>query len=593
MRAEAIRYLATTDLFRDFDEETFKSVEQELEWVTLETGELLMRQGEVGDSLWVVLSGRLRVFIEREDAEVAVGEISPGEAVGEMAIIAEERRSATVRAIRPSTLIRLTRTGFDRLEARHPQIMRHMARLLVRRLRDVNVDAEQRARPLTIGIVGGTRDAPASAFANALANALSRLDTTRLLNRASVDAELGTGSADTPVGASDFTITNWLSDQERRYRFVVYEADEHPGAWTYRVSRHADRILIVVPADGPHEGVQSYLAECGVDRSAARKEMVLAHSGTNRVATGTARWLDQVPVDEHYHVWLYSSQDFDRMARIIAGQATGLVLGGGGARGFAHIGVIRALQESGIPIDFVGGTSIGALIAAECALEWDSAKMIETNREVFRDDPMRGDYTLPMISIVTARKSVDLYGRLFGEKRIEDQCRNYFAVACNLTRGELVVQRRGLFRDCVKASSALPAVGQPVFDKGDMIVDGAVMNNLPGDVMKKICGGRVIAVDVSPRRDLRSSSDKTSREAWEGKRIHRAGHAPQSAAPNSLSVVMRTIMLNSVLSSDSIRRQVYLYLKPPIDDIEMFDWMAIEQAAEIGYRYAIEQLQSM
>ena len=216
-RDEIRRYLASTDLFRDLDEATFRSVEQELEWITLGAGEILMRQGEAGDSLFVLLSGRLRVLVERENGiEDPVGEIPPGEAVGEMSIIADERRSATVRTIRPSLLVRLTRTGFERLETSHPEIMKHMARLLVRRLRHVNVAAEHLARPLTIGIVAGARDIELPNFAKLFADALSRIDTTIHLNSAKVDEQFALGTANTRdevvVGVK---LANWLSEQER------------------------------------------------------------------------------------------------------------------------------------------------------------------------------------------------------------------------------------------------------------------------------------------------------------------------------------------------------------------------------------------
>jgi NTE family protein len=595
--SEIRRYLASTDLLRDLDEGTFKSLEAELEWVSLDAGEVLMREGEVGDCLFVLLSGRLRVFIERDNGdELAVGEISPGEAVGEMAIIADERRSATVRTVRPSTLVRLTRTGFERLEKRHPDLMKHMAKLLVRRLRHVNIASERRDGPLTIGIIAGSNDLPSaslSSFVERFVKALSAIDTTRHLNSEIVDSQVGPGAAHAPSDSPDsIRVTNWLSEQERGFRFVVYEAGGTKSKWTERVVRHSDRILVAVPGEREPEGnVGALLEASGVNRSAARKDLVLVHSGTNRVVSGTDRWLKAVPADERFHVWMYSSHDFERLARVVAGRATGLVLGGGGARGFAHIGVIRALKEANIPIDFVGGTSIGAVIAAEFAMDWEPQRMLETNRDVFKKHPLHGDYTMPVISASTPHKAVRLFEQLFGDNRIEDQWRNFFSVACNLTRGEIVIQRTGRFHDAVEASSALPVVNSPVLDNGDVIVDGALINNLPADVMKTLCGGPVIAVDVSPKRDLRGGPGEKS-----GPRIVRPGNQTAATAsatgglPSVYSIVMRTVMLNTVISAESMKKHIDLYLKPPVEHLEMFNWMAIDDAAEAGYKYAVEEL---
>ncbi len=590
---EMRRYLASTDLFRDLDGATFASVEQELEWVTLDAGEVLMTEGETGDCLYVVLSGRLRAFAQREQGvEDAVGEISPGESVGEMAIIADERRSATVRAIRPSLLVRLKRRGFERLEASHPEIMKHMARLLVGRLRQVNVK-ERHNRPLTIGIVAGTKNVSLAGFAQQFAEALSRIGATCHVNAEKLDSQLGARSSSIAIDApSSIDVTNYLSAQERQNRFAVYEADAEPSSWTERVIRHSDRILIVVPGDLPAEtDAEGWLRACGIEHSAAGKDLVLLHTGLSRTASGASGWLDRIPVDGHYHLWIYASQDFDRLARIVAGRATGLVLGGGGARGFAHIGVIRALQEAGVPIDFVGGASIGALIAAEWALGWDAEEMIEANRRAFRNHPIRGDYTLPLVSIVTARKATSLFESLLGGNRIEDQWRSYFGVSCNLSRGEMLIHRRGLFHECVHASSALPALDAPVFHNGDIVVDGALINNLPVDVMQKLCGGYVIAVDVSVRRDLTAPGNGNS-ERWETQRILRSGPSSGGAVPNVFSIVMRTVMLNSVIAAEAMKRNIDLYLKPPVESIGMFEWMAIDEAVQIGYDHAVGQLQS-
>lgn len=590
--AQIRRYLASTDLLRDLDEGTFESLEAELEWVSADAGEVLMREGEVGDCLFILLSGRLRVFIHRDNGdEVAVGEISPGEAVGEMAIIADERRSATVRTVRPSTLVRLTRMGFERLEERHPNIMKHMARLLVRRLRHVNVSNQRRNGSLTIGIVAGAADFPLSSFVDRFVKALSAIDSTCHLNAEIVDSQIAPGSAhasaDSPKGLQ---LANWLSEQERGFRFVVYEASEPKSNWTQQVIRQSDRILVAVPGDLPPESdVSALLDASGVNRSAARKDLILVHSSTVRVAVGTSRWMERIPAGERFHVWLYSSHDFERLARVVAGRATGLVLGGGGARGFAHIGVVRALREANVPIDFVGGTSIGALIAAEFAMDWDPVHMLETNRDVFKKHPLHGDYTMPVISANTPHKAVRLFEQLFADNRIEDQWRNFFCIACNLTRGETVILRTGRFHDAVEASSALPVVNAPVLENGDMIVDGALINNLPADVMKRLCGGPVIAVDVSPRRDLRAVTGE--KDLKSSPRIVRAGQqASASGMPSVYSIVMRMVMLNTVISAESMKKHIDLYLKPPVEHIEMFDWMAIDDAAEAGYRYAAEQL---
>jgi predicted acylesterase/phospholipase RssA len=298
-----------------------------------------------------------------------------------------------------------------------------------------------------------------------------------------------------------------------------------------------------------------------------------------------------LPVSEIHHVRSSEAADYDRVARIVAGRAVGVVLGGGGARGFAHFGVLRALREAGIPIDYVGGASMGAIIAGEAALGWSPEVMQERSKAAFRINPVRGDYTLPLVSVSAARKIVRMLTELFGDARIEDQIVGYFCVSCNLTRGEIVVHRDGLFRECTRASTALPAFFPPVFRNGELLVDGSIMNNTPGDVMKTICGGRVIVVDVSPRRELRVElNDRYVLSGWEA--LRGRSRAGSEHSPNIFNIVMRTAMLKSVLDADAMKRHVDLYLQPPVAHVDMFNWTAIDSTADVGYRYTREQLEA-
>jgi predicted acylesterase/phospholipase RssA/CRP-like cAMP-binding protein len=583
-RHEVRRYFASVDLFRELDEPALQDLERELEWITADTGDVLMRQGETGDCLYVLLSGRLRAFVEtRSGTEEPVGEISPGEAVGEMAILADEHRSATLRTVRPSLLVRLTRGCFGRLEARHPEIIKHIARLLVRRLRQRNIPAQQPGRPLNVGIIAGDPGVPEellSVFAGRLAAALSAIGSTRHLSETIIDSEFESRAAGLPINSpAGIRLTHWLSAQEQTHRFVLYEAASARSPWMQRAVLHCDRILIVVSGDSPPRDGQAAARTAVLERCTAQRNLVIVHTSTAPPVTGTDGWIACITADDHHHVRMHRSEDFDRIARVLADRAIGLVLGGGGARAFAHIGVIRALNEARIPVDYVGGTGMGALIAAECALDWTVDRMLGVNREVFRLHPLHGHSEVPIVSTLP-HKAVALFKTLFEEHCIENQWRNYFAVSCNLTRGQIVVHRQGRFRDCVEASSAMPALNAPVVKDGELLVDGSIINNLPADVMKKLCSGPVIAVDVSPRSmDLASP------------RIERSGRQPAENTPGTQAILMRTLMLHSVLSAEYMKRYVDVYLRPPVEDIPMFDWMAIAEIAERGYRYTLEELE--
>jgi NTE family protein len=263
-----------------------------------------------------------------------------------------------------------------------------------------------------------------------------------------------------------------------------------------------------------------------------------------------------------------------------------VAFGGGGARGFAHIGVVRAMAEAGVAIDRVGGTSMGSVMAAEVALGWDWQTMLERTKRAFALDPLKRDSTLPLVSLVSGRRVVRMFEGLFGDARAEDCWLPFLSVSCNMTRAEPAIHRDGLLWQRVRSSSALPGIGPPVVENGEFFIDGAILNNLPADLLMDESAGPVVAVNVSPREDLRTRRpDSYHLSGWRllWDRLLRK-HAMQH--PSIVWVLQRTVLLNSVASAERLERMVSLYLHPPLDKYEMFGWNLIEEIVRLGYENA-------
>ena len=284
-------------------------------------------------------------------------------------------------------------------------------------------------------------------------------------------------------------------------------------------------------------------------------------------------------------------EDIGRLARSVAGRGVGLVLGGGGARGFSQIGVIQALRENGIPIDFVGGASMGAIVAAACAKGWDTPTMIALGREAFVDSRAFREYTLPFVSLLGGRRLERVTRKIFGETEIEDLWTPQFSVSCNLTASEAVVHQRGKLWKAVRASGSLPGVLAPVLDDGQLLVDGGVLDNLPGDVMSSLSGGPVVVVDVTPEEDLRARCE-TVPSAW---RMFRdrflAGEDP--GMPGIVDILMRATTLNSVRVASQVKREADLYLHPAVEGYGMLEFDAIESLVEAGYEHAMRRFEEL
>ncbi|MCG6875594.1 MAG: patatin-like phospholipase family protein [Betaproteobacteria bacterium] len=577
-------------LFGSADPTALAELQADAEWVSLRGGEVLFRRGDPGNAAYTVLCGRVRV-VDDSAGELALNEIGAGEIVGEMALLSAERRSATVLAVRDSLLARLPAAAFHRLIEREPAVLRRISALLSARLRSQSTSARrQRALVRTLAVVPTGPSPGAAAFARRLAEALARLGSTLHLDAGRVDQALGReGIARCAEhDHASARLVQWLNEQELAHRFVLYEADAHLNSWTERAVRQADHVVFVADSTAtsePDEIEQGLAARWRAGR-APRRSVVFVSDGAGR-SGDTVGFLRAREVDCHYHVAMDRAADFARLARCLTGAGIGLVLGGGGARGFAHLGVLRALAEAGIPIDWVGGTSVGGIIAALVAQRLSPDESLAQCKEHFSS---LKDPTLPVVALLAGRRIRSKLERVFGTQAIEDLPLPYLCVSTNLSRAAQSVHERGPLVRAIRASIALPGVLPPVSMGGDLHVDGGLVNNVPIDVMAgKPEIGTVIAVDVSAEVEMRAPSDfalETSgwRILWD--RLHPG--AARSGIPSIMSLLARSALVASVYWNRERRtaETASLYLRIPMADLRLLAFDRIDEIVARGYEAA-------
>ncbi len=565
--ADPTALIASLPLFHGLDSGSLKALVEGLEWQTLPGGHVLFRQGEDADALFVVLSGMLGAYKQEAEGERQIGLIDAGETVGEMALLSGQPRVATVRALRDTELVKLSREVFDQLALDHPRATLHVAKLAVQRLESAMTEDEGRT-PRSLALLALHPQLPLRVMADDLLHSLQRFGSVIL-----IDAARGRG-----LGAAE------LNQLEKAQRFVLYLGDSDDPAWLERCRRQADVLLMMTDADhDPQPGLE--IPRRG---RVQRRWLVLRHRGAIR-AEAAKVWGEALQADHHHH-WR-QHEDLQRLARELAGQSAGLVLSGGGARGFAHIGVIRALREAGLQIDRVGGTSIGALMAAGLAQEWSLEDLHARMYQAFvRSNPIN-DYTLPMIALTRGRKAAKMLRGYYGDGAIEDLPIPFYCMSSNLTSGAAVVHAQGGLWQALRASVAIPGLLPPVFDRGQVLVDGGVINNLPLDVMRGRIRGPVIGVDIAGEHALDAQVDECYspgaftmwRQRWLG----------QAQRPGIARILLRAGMVNSAATAAANLAASDLVLKPPVNEIDLLDWSQFERAVEIGYRYTRERLASM
>lgn len=531
-------------------------------WRRLAGGEALFFEGEASDAVFLLVHGSLAAFHQdTKGVSRVVGQIMAGETVGELGVLIARPRSATVRALRDSELVELPAAHLETLADRFPQALVGLARLALRRSGETQ---RQDPPPRTLALLPQSPGVRLAEFAEQLAAQFRQFGSVRCLTVADAGHDAGHYHA-----------------IESASKFVLYVADGDDVAWSGQCRRQADALLFVVRAG---ESPRSDAAWPDVDDEAIARRQLLVVQHDAKMRYGAARrWHAFCPQAAIHHV--RENDDVARIARLIGGQSLALVLSGGGARGFAHIGVVKALREAGLQIDRVGGTSIGAIVGAGVAAGWSIEEMTERFRHAFYDTNPLSDYTLPLVSIVSGRKVSRLLRETYGEREIEDLVLPFYCVSANLTRGAVHVHREGKLWQALRASISIPGLLPPVFKGGEVFVDGGVVNNLPVDVMRAQHRGEVIASDISGDYAVTSATDEYDLPpAWKLWLEQRTGMRKR---PRLREILLRAGMINSAAMTVSARAQSTLLIQPPLNDIGLLEWDAFFRAIDRGYQHTL------
>ena len=572
------------NLMDDFDEYQLQDLEAQLEWLRVKKGEQLIKQGDPGDAMYIVVSGRLKVVHENPDgSQESLLEIARGETVGEMSFFTNDSRSASVYAIRDSVLVKLSHTVFYELIGRHPSFHNHITRGIVHRLQTKARSNKTQKGVTNIAIVPLENHPMVHSFVRAFVRSMGHHGSTLYLNHEQLNTTLGfTAGSDTPDPSKVLRISTWLDEQERKYKYVFLETTHSMNTWTRRAIQRADHIIFVSRGSAEtfvHDIEKQILREAG----STRRTLALLYPDGSSYPSTTRYWLANREINQHFNIRVDTSNDIDRFARTIAGRSIGLVLSGGGARGFAHMGVIRALQESNIPIDVIGGTSMGAVIAAHVAMNRSYDDMYARTKEAFVEaKPFQKQ--IPLFSFYKGKKLDEVtYQILYQDQYIEDTWLPCYFISSSLTSSDIAIHDSGLIWNAIRASTALPGIITPILLNDQLHVDGGLLNNLPVDVMKERFQGRVIAVDVTEMKSVPPQATKAPNLL--DFVINRGGGNKNTDFPSILEVLMRSMLLGSVKKTRASLAEADYALCPPVDEYGLLEFPAIEKIVEAGYQH--------
>lgn len=586
-----------SQLFGDLDSSCLRDLNARSQWLQIHRGERLCARGEPGDSIYFVLNGRFNTVIENEGGEVRVlGEITRGEAIGELSVLTGEPRSASVYALRDSVLIRYDREEFQEILEQYPLVLLEITQRIIARFKQREAGLKTRhSQVQSIAILAHDRKTPFRTFSRRFVEALSTHGSLLYLNRDRLAEMLEFPDAadldpETPQG---LRLQLWLEEQEQKYRFIVFEADMVDSVWTQRCIRQADRLVWVGLSweDPSLTALEQQVRDRQTPATTLKETLVLLHREDTEYPSQTRRWLELRTLDLHHHVRWNSQPDIERVARFFAGCAVGVALGGGGGRGPAHVGILKALEEAGVPIDFIGGTSVGAMMASQYAMGWNPETMVEKNREGMNNNPFEA-YTIPVVSLMSSHKLDDVLKSYYGDLDIEDLWLNYFCVSTNVSTGTKMVHRSGSLWKAMRSTTAVPGVFVPFINNGQLLTDGGACDNDPSLTLRELHSGPIVLsiVTLPPDLDIAFTYEEMP-SAWE---IFWSWVNPFTRSiefPSAVELITTSATINSIRNRDESMSAADLVLVPPVQDYPVLDFKKFGELAQVGYDYAREKVE--
>ncbi len=501
--------------------ELIADVEKVLVPFRIEAGQPLFAEGDESDAAYFVITGRLEIFIGDYDPQNVLRRVGRGAIIGEIGLLEDRPRTASVRADRASSLAVLSRADFDRLSREHGGFLIGVTRTVVRRL---------------------SRPGPNPSSINSVAVAIAHPDidprvfTSRLMKAVETAGKVAHASAASAAqaigGSSDLDLLqaeHLLDELEAANDHLILEVDRRSPGWSEIALQRADRAVVVLSSRSTKDEERAAKDFVAAARLGGRGELWIAvvREADEPDPRGLSAVRERWSADRVVHLRRGDSGDLARLARLLTGTGTGLVLGGGGARGFAHLGIYKALREAGVEIDAVAGASIGGILGASIASGKPPDDLIDLAHTRFKGIL---DYTLPLVSLVKGARITRGINKEFGDMDIEDLALPFLCVSTNLSTSRVEVHDSGPITPATRATVAIPGVIPPVPSNGHLLVDGGVLDNLPiGPLREANLVNTIIAVDLAAPVGPRAKRDFGLEYLWlEGTGIE--AHRPRQPA---------------------------------------------------------------
>jgi predicted acylesterase/phospholipase RssA len=578
-------------------------------------GSVICRKGEVGSTFYAVAAGGVNIQLGPEDeARKASVSLQPGQVFGEMSLLSGMPISATVVAARETTVYALSKDCFLEMLETQPALRQALVQMFIERIRHrSSLPYELPLAPCTLIVMPpGTRSelfslalfhavehyAPGSFYVDTVSSRGWKMvpsnegrpllpESARPLRK--IDASPGKALYAIDENASWVAqlIQNWRSHGSTGQVLVVSVSADQIGPLKACLET-LDSVILFEDAFQDEEDTEMSASGFGLARVSR------VRVGTRREVAPKQRlgpWffclapdeLDRVTHIDSAHRWDRTrAPNLDWIARWITGREVGIAMSSGAACGFAHLGVLQVLEEAGVTIDYLCGSSMGGAAALIYAKTGSVAQTMEVNRDLLSGNKQVVDVSWwPKSSLLAGRRVGRIIDDFWGNATFAELEKPAAAVAADLVKGERFVLERGSAAVAVRATSAMPGIFPPVSCDGRMLVDGALVSHIPLDLLERRRCGLKIAIIVTTAPGKNAGQEDTRHRQMKEKFERLLGLRHVISSSWELQSLWRG-------SAEALNADIVLF--PRSNRSSGFDFRALNEMIEAGRKATEEKL---
>lgn len=584
------------DIFANMSEASVAYLETHLKWKDVLGGETIINQNDPADAVYIIVLGRFSVEVDGEEVDI----LGPGDIVGETAVLTQTTRNATIRASRDGKVGYVSAEDFLGLLMESPKAGLVVAQVLAGRS-----PLGKSMQPKVLAFIPLDKSPQTTHFIQQFCESFQGQSSPyEVITSERVNTELGDGIANSHPGESGFEqLRQWLFDIEKNNQAVILIGEPGCNGWTDRCIRQSDRVLLV--ANGKESSNLKELEEKYISFDGKRGvQLILVQEAHIKQASHTMAWLKPRNFLPHHHVRQNNQDDLARIRRSVFDSSIGLVFSGGGSRAPAHLGLVRAVRELGLPIDVVSGTSSGSAVSGLLAMGMDHQECMHHAINMCSKLKIGLSELQPIkTSITSARTLEELLKYSAGERLMEDQLIPMYATAVNIANNSLVTLNHGpIWRGC-RASMGLPIIFPPVSIDDQLLVDGGLMSNFPIDpILPHSHRGLIIGCDLdskTPGERVLPDADAYGATLSGWKQFFRSlipGLKPMKA-PGLSEVMVESMRIVSNVERQNLKafeeQKHVAFIRPELSNFGLFE--VNEKTAKVieeeSYQIAIQMLE--